>query len=985
MLLEHATLETPAAVPLQANLWVVKAIDHSLQVGAGFGLSRFLPTRRMTPLDPETHARFSIKPGPAHPAVLFSEEREFRWCVRDLKTSKTWLETSTHLPASIHLVTDMGTVGWQAKFWMEQASGLSCTWRPDLHHRVHNDVKLSVQDAGLIVPQTAATALLKLGGGPWSNQSYQLQIADAARSYFEVADAGDYLYRMHYEDIAADVHPGQVDGSGEHMQQTFERLKECTALWQSGTTTKSARWFAWFDRASDFLPSWHALLLVLSYLCMQRGWIHKTDDLPVMRACHYEEVLLGRSQVAPEDAGEGAGDAAERFGSAGDALKALASIGGQAKSGNRLHLAALLLGNHHLRNLVAIMVIMVHPLRHWHGKLVKQLRSPEGSLQHIHWEITCGWEALLSQVWATLNSEQSLNEMGFRVQKLEANDGHVETERGMAGTAIKLGIALVSRRLLAHLHCCFGLPERLAGLIAPSADTVRKTLEGAKKWFNILMELEEAMSSHKFLRDVHWELQWPCSHYCRWLLFSLSEVGFKRVPATVAESLRQCFSGFQHSQPVEDVFHFLREDEARSPNHVLGRQRRWQLCCESTILEDHGRPQIQPAAVEKSGRRSLPGPMFEADSKFTPTLSSEVLSSLTSGTWWSSPGPQNYALHPLLWMALGSCWPKWERMQNYWYSLFCVPGSLLRQQGSNKGGMVLVASQWGALLWRVHRHGSGQDSRWTLAAAEKGKSPWLFVSVDDLNTWDAMCMEADAPAEAFSTLEAAAPAAKVTLRKSGDIQGILHFSAARGFPGVTLPWLKKLLQTPRFGVAKPPKLEKDCVEALLLKLWPRSSKKKDIEEIMRLRQLQSKTVVVEEEPEHQEPMPEFDELLGDDDMGLVRAELQRYARSQTEPVEAPAAAASRKRKGPLPLDEDFSLETLQKLLPVKPGCRIWVESNWHHRYRGKYPKPPPNSVSKCWGENLSKRSAAVFVIKWLWSQHRMQGGEACPWDLDASD
>ena len=80
---------------------------------------------------------------------------------------------------------------------------------------------------------------------------------------------------------------------------------------------------------------------------------------------------------------------------------------------------------------------------------------------------------------------------------------------------------------------------------------------------------------------------------------------------------------------------------------------------------------------------------------------------------------------------------------------------------------------------------------------------------------------------------------------------------------------------------------------------------------------------------------------------------------------------------PLPEGGDLSLEQLQALLPQVPGCKLWVESNWHHRYRGKYPKDPPNAVSKCWGDALPKRSAAMFVIKWLWGQRTQQSGGSC--------
>ena len=985
MLLRHGSLEPTPSAPLSANVWVIKAMDHALQVGCGFGLARFLPSRAMQPLDPAKHRRFQVKPGPTNPAQLFTNGRSFRWAVEDLHTKKTWLEVSSEAPATLHVCSDQGTVGWQSSYWLVQASGVCATWRADIHHRIHNDTKLAVKEASLVLPQTAATALVNLGVGPWCNNSYQNQIRDGATEYFSVSSPADELFKLHYDLIAADLDIKGTLGTQEHMEATYTAMKESFSVWQQGNSVKSSRWFGFYDKAEPFLQSWHTLLLVLTAMGVKRGWMKGTQDLPLMRSCSFTEVLMGRCDVAEEDE-QHDHEAASSSKRPSDAFKLLSGLCGVTKSGNRLHLAALLLGNKHLRNLVALLVHLVQPLRIFHGQLVKQLHSPEGTRVHAVWEVALGWEALLGQIWDQLSSETALAQMGFRLHKVDERDEELADEQNMAETAVRLCIALVSRRLLSHLHFSFSLPDRLAGLLAKDEALVRKTLQVAKKWFEMLIELEAAMGEYKYLADIHHELQWPRSQFVRWALMSLSEVRFERVPASVATALEHAFTSYHHTQAVEDVFHLLREDEARSPNHSLSRQRRWQVCVESDLLEKGGRQQLQPVQTERSGRRQLPASLFDSEAKVTPTLSAGCLSSLTYGTWWSSPGPNNLAMLPTLLMALAKCWPEWQPMQDYWHSLLCVPGSLIKEVKSTKGGMVLTATPYGVLLWKLVRHGAGQTARWTPAKFEKGKQPWMFVSIEDTTSWDAMALKAEPPAAVLGHLQPGEPSsAHIHFSKVGTVHSILHFSALRCFPNLSVQHLKKLLQSPRFGVGKPPKLEKECIEALLTKLFPRASQRAEIEAIMKLREQPKSAVVVEGMEGSELDMNVMQGVLDQDDLDLLRSELQMHANSTAPSAPPLPARADRKPAPPLPEGEDFCLEDLHALLPRKPGCKLWVESKWHHRYRGRYPKDPPNSVSKCWGESVSKRRAALFVIQWLWSQHTQTVGEQCPWDLEASD
>eukprot|EP00971_Amphidinium_carterae_P136097 2696796-Amphidinium_carterae.2 len=78
----------------------------------------------------------------------------------------------------------------------------------------------------------------------------------------------------------------------------------------------------------------------------------------------------------------------------------------------------------------------------------------------------------------------------------------------------------------------------------------------------------------------------------------------------------------------------------------------------------------------------------------------------------------------------------------------------------------------------------------------------------------------------------------------------------------------------------------------------------------------------------------------------------------------------------------YSLEVLRTLIPQIEGCKITVETHWHTRYRGHYARGNPRSTSKCWGEKVSERDAALHVVRWLWSRHHHFTGDQGPYDLE---
>eukprot|EP00971_Amphidinium_carterae_P018681 368455-Amphidinium_carterae.2 len=77
----------------------------------------------------------------------------------------------------------------------------------------------------------------------------------------------------------------------------------------------------------------------------------------------------------------------------------------------------------------------------------------------------------------------------------------------------------------------------------------------------------------------------------------------------------------------------------------------------------------------------------------------------------------------------------------------------------------------------------------------------------------------------------------------------------------------------------------------------------------------------------------------------------------------------------------YSLDVLRTLIPQTECCKITVETHWHTRYRGHYAQGHPKSTSKCWGEKVSEKEAALHVVQWLWVRHKNITGEDAPYDF----
>ena len=99
------------------------------------------------------------------------------------------------------------------------------------------------------------------------------------------------------------------------------------------------------------------------------------------------------------------------------------------------------------------------------------------------------------------------------------------------------------------------------------------------------------------------------------------------------------------------------------------------------------------------------------------------------------------------------------------------------------------------------------------------------------------------------------------------------------------------------------------------------------------------------------------------------------------------------KKGPAPKKRKLAAKNLEALhlaqqyVPKQDGCSLSLETVWHARWKGSYPRPlPPYTHGQPFDPDSpeSMRKALVLVLRWLWDEHEKATGNVCPWDLDSA-
>ena len=343
--------------------------------------------------------------------------------------------------------------------------------------------------------------------------------------------------------------------------------------------------------------------------------------------------------------------------------------------------------------------------------------------------------------------------------------------------------------------------------------------------------------------------------------------------------------------------------------------------------------------------------------------------------------------------ALLSVGPCEERLRCLFLSLLVQPGTLLFKRGADKSdiGYVLSVSEFAALVWRVSPH-IADGKRFITFETPPNKPVWEYWAITSLADW--VCQATDVMLPSVGALDGGDTSGSIGVGVPSDAQhSILRYSAEHGFKGMTITFLKRLVVSldivPNEGETNPTR-EFELVKMLIQHVFP------DVDEetiaIYMARRHSKWDVRFCSDLRHAD-IADVVDVLGEQDASELASEVKAYMKQAEEDKEKAktAAAAAKPKPKKMPkvkkctLKHLGSIETARKLLP--PGAGLYVETEWHTRWRGTYPSAYPpfsSSRSDTEGNAAKSREALVLVLTWLWSRHQLATGIECPYDFSVA-
>ena len=308
-----------------------------------------------------------------------------------------------------------------------EPAGLGCTGARliDDFHRWNNDVASAVAKSGLAPCEKAATLWLNIGYGPWQSGAwFHAIITEGVRLPKSIKKNSRLLMRF-WKRVLQDRKVGRSGSDhqrGEAARAEFlKNLPSMDLLKLRGIKVAPAQWMSVYAAGHAWDESLAARALVLSSLCMKKGWILTEEDL---FSCTRLGATSGGAKPDPKSKAAGVRDAKQK-------LRAL-----QDRQQNNMVAATKLMADIDVVN--GFRVMMLAGRSQWTGfnTLVNELTTPEKCLAcAISWA-NWGWLDSLRDCQSCLADAVGLSRCGIETDFTTAEVRGMNMQSVEAGTII---------------------------------------------------------------------------------------------------------------------------------------------------------------------------------------------------------------------------------------------------------------------------------------------------------------------------------------------------------------------------------------------------------------------------------------------------------------------------------------------------------------------------------------------------------------------
>lgn len=256
----------------RANEDRLKALDHGLVAGLGFGLDKF---KAMSPCLPLMRGGTSLS-WRVFALRDVAPDRLQRACVCGGDNQKrSRLEVSwANRKAVLHAASDMGPINRPSQYFLFTQEHIRGYMWFDLPHRRHDNTKKALQRT-LKVAKWERTIVQNVCVGPWDTAGHFRPLQEAAREYFSNMTCDDSLFVMLYPRICDELgeYATAADyGTASHRQYVWDMLPQLPCFNHMGSKSMANRWFQLQKKILATRCYDSCILLAILYVGLTLGW-----------------------------------------------------------------------------------------------------------------------------------------------------------------------------------------------------------------------------------------------------------------------------------------------------------------------------------------------------------------------------------------------------------------------------------------------------------------------------------------------------------------------------------------------------------------------------------------------------------------------------------------------------------------------------------------------------------------------------------------
>lgn len=999
------------ATERKSNRDILIKVDNMLRAGCGFGVSTFVPKVSAKAL-PEGAVRYFAPM--AHPETGNMERRSciaFPDGTRQVEVPRM-LVGSTLVRPTLHLCADQGSVGMSCYLYMLLGIGCRMTLVPDLFHRLHNDMLGAVAEAGLSMVRAECFIPARMRRGPFDKQGNHAVLKGASQEMGRVLAVDNPLFEMLYDDLVAESEELRTlpePGSREHMEATFEYLKEKARSVGAGCDARTSRWWAWEETARQCAKRRWADLFVLLWLGRQRKWWTSWNDSPLRKRSMKQDDC---EQALPGDAeqhlpGNGANDRDE--GGVNRSKVSLAASREEVRRQRRkctstLQYCCQLMLNDLRCRLWFAMGHLTTPLETFFKGAMTSVKTHRGTRDLIMSLCERRLDGVVLEQLQWVSSEAFAETLVASTPSVFPRPKYLLQQDAQVLNAMwNYTINLCGNISLTSL--AWQAPP-LAFLRLLSSDDIERTvaLGDFERAWGALQKAEAAALTDAAVASLVRDNTVGLQQFNREIFIQLAEADFKTIPEFVRQALDEFSATWFSSLIAECGFNEARRVCARSRNQRMELQRIYHtLSVGTSLMEDFGRkvmPITQAARCAASSGK-LSSTTFGVQHSEC-SLSMEILDKLQSKTpTWPTLSAHSLQLAPASWKMLVDCDGDASKMKMAWLSLLVTPGTIVLHTDRRHSLLVMSTTPYGFTGWRTP-----VAADLSMQIGPIAKQSCRFHVVEDHKKWRVTeC--------SFAAKQPVLGGLRGFPRMDRGGSGLLQHSCRTGFRNMTVPYMKRLLfevvatdwEGPR------PNTEATVLAALCRQIMGDAADEAFVSAAMRARHfvagapegsveqtnsgesakevLEDLEAGVSDDEDVHRQLAEVKENLA---LAMKRqaqhtAEIQRAVR-EMRPASASSAGEASSASGaprprrfvPMP-PQGPSQEEAQALLP--PLYRVSKDDRRENRWRIRGPGlggEKSRSFGRASGRTEWQAFGCLFLL--AWQAHQRHTGEACPYDLE---